>query len=184
MVSSSKKNTLLITYILALLALIFALVLIILAIWPETALLYLNDMVTNTDALLGTGIAGVIIFLIAARTLWLGLRGSETIRHTLIKTGEMGEIHLSLEAINNLIIRSAQTVRGVKEVKPRIKTLSEGIAILLTVVINPDLDIPETTTNLQDNVAKYLQEYGGIDVLEIKVLVENVKYQNKSTRVD
>ena len=96
----------------------------------------------------------------------------------------MGEIHLSLEAINNLIIRSAQTVRGVKEVKPRIKTLSEGIAILLTVVINPDLDIPETTTNLQDNVAKYLQEYGGIDVLEIKVLVENVKYQNKSTRVD
>jgi uncharacterized alkaline shock family protein YloU len=182
-VNSGKKFSLT-TYFFALIALALAIGLIILAVWTEIALQYLENVLTNTDALLGVGIAGVILLLLAGRTLWAGLRTSETFQHTLIKNGEMGEIHISLEAINNLIIKSAQAVRGVKEVKPRIKSLPEGVAVLLVVVINPDLDIPKVTTELQDNVAQYLQEYGGIEVLEVKVLVENVKSQTKTSRVD
>ncbi len=178
-----KKNTF-ITYLFALITLLVAISLIFFAVWQENILLYIKKALENTDIIWGIGISGIILLLLSLFTLWMGLKPKKRTKYTFIKTGELGEINITLEAINNLITKASKNVKGVKEVKPRIKTLPEGIAVLLKVVINPDLNIPETTSELQDIIAEDLQKYGGINVLEIKIVVESIKSHNKVSRVD
>jgi uncharacterized alkaline shock family protein YloU len=178
-----KKNSL-ITYLFAVINLLVSAALIIFAVWQENTLFYINSALADTDIIWGLGIFGVILLLISLFTLWTGLKPKNQLRHTLIKTGDLGEINITLEAINNLISKASKNIKGVKDVKPRIKTLSEGIAIYLKVVINPDLNITDTTVKLQNSIADYLYKYGGINVLEIKIIVESIKSHNKVSRVD
>lgn len=103
--------------------------------------------------------------------------------HTLISSGSLGEVRMTVSALENLVTKASNSVKGVREVKPRIKTLPGGVALFIQAAVNPELNIPSVTQQLQQEVAAYIQEYAGIEVLEVKVLVENVSRETKG-RVD
>ncbi|MBS3968766.1 MAG: Asp23/Gls24 family envelope stress response protein, partial [Clostridia bacterium] len=79
--------------------------------------------------------------------------------------------------------RAVSTVKEVKEVKPRIKMLSEGMALLLKITIIPDTNVPNVTREIQEKVSQYLKEYCGIEVFDVEVVVDKIAQPVRS-RVD
>jgi uncharacterized alkaline shock family protein YloU len=141
------------------------------------------EVLEQRDPRLVIAAVSLLISVLAFYTLTLLFKKKPIKKHTLIDTTEFGEIHITLNAIENFISRSASTIREIKEVKPQIKMLPEGVALLLRVSINPDTNVPQVTKDLQDKVANYLKEYGGMDALEIEVVVDKIAQSIKS-RVD
>jgi len=51
--------------------------------------------------------------------------------------------------------------------------------VLLEAVFLPDQNIPEISQQLQQQVKDYLQEAAGLDIIEVKVMVQNVSHEAK-----
>jgi uncharacterized alkaline shock family protein YloU len=47
----------------------------------------------------------------------------------------------------------------------------------------PESNVPELTSELQKSLKQYVEDYSGINVVEVRVLVESVSI-NLKTRVD
>jgi len=93
---------------------------------------------------------------------------------TLMQQSPHGEMRICFKAIENLILRAAREVKGVRETKTRIVHSAAGLVIFLRSVAYPDQNIPRVTAELQAAVKEYVENTTGSTVAEIKVMIENV----------
>lgn len=135
------------------------------------------------DARLAIAAVSLVVALWAIYTLQIGFRKKPTAKFTQIHTTDFGQIHITMEAIENFITRAVATIKEVKEVKPRIKVVPEGMALLLKITIIPDSNVPNVTRQMQEKVSQYLKEYAGIEVFDIEVVVDKIAQPTRS-RVD
>lgn len=113
----------------------------------------------------------ILSFLIAMKLLFDSFRKDERVS-ALIKPTPLGEIHITQNAIENMIKKSLQPISGISNVNPKIKCTSDGVAVLLKVQLMPEVNIPDLTNQMQTAVKEYLESHAGINLLEAKVLVE------------
>ncbi|ACB85278.1 alkaline shock response membrane anchor protein AmaP [Natranaerobius thermophilus] len=139
--------------------------------------LVINYIGTSLDYYTGTieiGILGLVLLLIAFRSIW-GVFKTESQAETVNHATEMGEVKISLQTIESMVIRAAQKeVKGIKEVKTNIKVSENGVIIYLRGKILADLEIPQVSEQLQKAVKENVESQAGINVKEVKVLVENI----------
>ena len=150
--------------------------------WTLPFYLFLQQLEIR-DAQLAMIAASLVVAIWAIYSLQIDFRKRPEAKYAQIDTTEHGQIHITMEAIENFVTRAVGTVREVKEVKPRIKILPEGIALLLKITIAPDTNVPNVTKEIQEKVSKYLKEYGGLEILGVEVVVDKVGQPIKS-RVD
>lgn len=140
------------------------------------------------DRLLGSPQERWILALLAAAVALVGLRvlvgvfAAAPPAQALIQSNPTGDIHISLHAIEYIVGRLARQVRGIREVRPRIKATPGGVAIFVEAAVQPDVPIPQVTAELQEKVRQQVQEMVGIHVLEVKVLVEGVLRERSRVR--
>lgn len=130
-----------------------------------------------------TGIVSLILFLASIRFLYFGFgrrRGVQTIVHET----PLGEVRVSLDAIENLIRRVARQVQGVRDVKPRVVSGPAGLSVSLKVSVSPDISIPEVSDDLQNTIKNYVRNVVGVGVTEVKTFVENITAEAKRSRVE
>ena len=101
----------------------------------------------------------------------------------LLNRTDFGQVHFTFEAIDDFIGKAAMSIKGVHEIKSNIKSLPEGLALLLKVTINPDVNVPAVTEEIQKKVTEYIENFTGIKVLEVEVVIEKIRQKVKS-RVD
>lgn len=135
------------------------------------------------DARLAMAAVSLVVAIWAIYSLQIGFRNKPEAKYTQIDNTEYGQIHITMEAIENFVTRAVNTVKEVKEVKPRIKILPEGMALLLKITILPDTNVPNVTKEIQEKVSQYLKEFGGIEVFDVEVVVEKIAQPVRS-RVD
>ncbi|WP_051534267.1 alkaline shock response membrane anchor protein AmaP [Desulfitibacter alkalitolerans] len=135
------------------------------------------------DVRLAMAAVSLVVAIWAIYSLQIGLRKKPEVKYTQIDSTEHGQIHITMEAIENFVTRAAGTIKEVKEVKPRIKILPEGMALLLKITIIPDTNVPNVTRDIQEKVSHYLKEYGGIEVFDVEVVVDKIAQPVRS-RVD
>lgn len=135
------------------------------------------------DVRLAMAAVSLVVAIWAIYSLQVDFRKKPEAKYTQIDTTEHGQIHITMEAIENFVTRAVSTVKEVKEVKPRIKMLSEGMALLLKITIIPDTNVPNVTREIQEKVSQYLKEYGGIEVFDVEVVVDKIAQPVRS-RVD
>lgn len=121
--------------------------------------------------------------LAGIKILTIGLH-RKSVAHTIIKDTPMGQINISTEAVENLVLKTAQQFSGIKEVRPRIITEKQGIAVIIKVVVTSDVNIPELLDQLQLKVKEYLAEVGGIQVNRVKILVTSISGTSLRSRVE
>lgn len=124
-------------------------------------------------ALLGTA-----AFFLALWVLYLSLRPVERAR-TIDRQGEMGEYRISFEALENLVMQATRDITGVKDTRTRLSLKDGGLVISLRISTLPDLKVPELVEEIQLKVRDYVQETSGVDVAEVKVLVETITREPK-----
>jgi len=92
---------------------------------------------------------------------------------------EDGEVRIALTAIETLVQQAAAQVKGVREVRPNFFTQNEGLGVYIKTIVASDESIPELSSQLQKVVKDHVLRIAGVNIEEVKVLVENV---NTGTR--
>lgn len=147
-----------------------------------TPLNYLNSAFSTENNRWIIGISSVIVFIGILNLIFVNLL-SHPETQTRVDTNEIGEISITLPAVETLVKKAAFQIRGVREVKPLIKCTPSGIAVLIRVVMQPGIVIPNVGQELQNSVKDYLEQTAGLRVVEVKVLITNVSQESKG-RVD
>ncbi|HWI54386.1 MAG TPA: alkaline shock response membrane anchor protein AmaP [Desulfobacteria bacterium] len=121
-------------------------------------------------------IAGLIVFFLflSLKFFLQALSRAAIPERALVKETEMGQISVSLDALENMCFRVANQVKGVKDVKPKVAWYPEGIKVLLKIVLTPDVSVPEVTDEIQSMVKRHISENVGINVAVVKILVEDI----------
>lgn len=119
------------------------------------------------------GTLGAIFFAFSVRFLSLGFRSRYAGRAVSHETS-LGQVRISLVAVENLVRRVAKQCVGVREVKAWVRSLPAGLAVDLRLVVSPDLSIPRVSDEAQKCIQQYVRDVVGVEVAEVRVVVENI----------
>jgi uncharacterized alkaline shock family protein YloU len=125
------------------------------------------------------GLVAAVFLLVSVRLLLAGLR-SRGSGGTIVHHNEMGDIYISLDAIENLVEKAARHVRGVRGVKVRASHSPAGLKMRLKAVISPESNIPTVTAEIQQRVNEYIKNTVGVELTDMHILVENISNDFKS----
>ncbi len=118
--------------------------------------------------------AGGALSLIGLIPFILGVSPSKKKPEAVLQTGALGEVRITLHALENMVLRVVQQMRGIRDSSRRVIYTPQGLVVYLHVKVLPDQKLPDLTGELQNNVKNYLEEITGIIVSEVKVNVENI----------
>lgn len=118
----------------------------------------------------------VLFILAGSRLFWISLykpRG----RHVVLAESALGQIRVSLQAVENLVEKVVSQIHGVREVKPRMISVPQGVGIQVRASVTPDVNVPEVSVEIQNRVKERVFEVTGLSVNTVKVSVENISAQ-------
>ena len=122
--------------------------------------------------------AGIILLLLSLYILRLAVRDMGT-APPLAWESQLGQVHISMSVLESLIRRSAQDVVGVQDVEARVRARSEGVGILLSLKVLPDVNIPAVVEAVQAGVKDYLKQTTGLEIADVQVKVRNLVRDRK-----
>ena len=103
---------------------------------------------------------------------------------TVVNNTELGDVDITLEALQNLVRSVAFQQEEIKDIDSKLEPTETGIKITLTGKVYPSTVIPELTENLQKIIKGYIEDTTGVNVEEVRVLIENIydeeNQQNKT----
>lgn len=114
-----------------------------------------------------------VLALAGARLFWIGLRKPGG-RHVVLADSALGQVRVSLQAIESLVEKVVSQVSGVREVKPGIILVPQGVGIQVRVSVTPDVNVPQASLEIQNRVKERVFEVTGITINQVKVSVENI----------
>ncbi|HRW12385.1 MAG TPA: alkaline shock response membrane anchor protein AmaP [Syntrophomonas sp.] len=136
---------------------------------------YLQTALNEQNRLL-TGLVALLLLLLA---LVLLIQTWKTVEKQddgiIVQEGLLGQICMTVPAIELLIMKSVRQIEGIKDIRPEIKKDKTGLTVKLHMMINPALNVPEVTAATQKIVKEQLEQVGGLQVNEVKVRVDDFK---------
>lgn len=148
---------------------------------PEVTLDALRDVYNETWLNNTVIITSFVLLLLSLRFMFVSLKRQDS-RHSSYKmVTTLGEISISQDTIENLSLRSAGKVRGVKDLKARVKVTEQGLDIALRIVVDGVHAIPLITEEIQQQVSTEVGQITGVAVSNVSVFVSNI-IQNPSVK--
>lgn len=117
----------------------------------------------------------VIFFLAGIRLAWQGLRSEK--RHAVVLEGPLGQVRITLSAIESLVEKVVLDQKGVREAKAAVEAVPAGLGIRVRVSVAPDINIPQVSEMLQNAVREKALEIAGIEVKDIRISVDHISAQ-------
>ena len=133
---------------------------------------YWTSMI-NILGILEIVLIGLVILLISIRTLWLAFKREKKV-DSVTKELELGEVKISLDAIETMVKQVAEQTKGVKDIQTKIRAKEDGVIIYFKGKVLPDVIIPELSEELQSDIKEHVETVSGIVVKEVKMLIENI----------
>jgi uncharacterized alkaline shock family protein YloU len=119
-------------------------------------------------------IVAAVLFLLSIRFFYISVRRDRSNLNSIDQRTEFGDIQISVETIENLCLKAASRVRGVKDLKSRIKVSQSGLDIAIRAVVDGEESIPTLTTEVQKQVHDFVEDTTGIPVSSVSVYIANV----------
>jgi uncharacterized alkaline shock family protein YloU len=114
------------------------------------------------------------LILLSIRFLFVSLRRSRERTGSIDQRTEFGDIRISLETVENLALKAANRVRGVKDLRARVRVDDSGLDIQLRSVVDGESSIQQLTEEMQRGVKEHVEDITGIPVASVTVYVANV----------
>ncbi len=114
----------------------------------------------------------VVYVIMGLRLLWKTLR-PERKKQAVVHEGSMGQVRVSLTAIEALAEKIVAAVPGIKEVKAKVVSSPQGIALHLKLSTASDINIPAVSEDIQREVKDGIYNVIGLAVSEVRVAVES-----------
>ncbi|MEW6573050.1 MAG: alkaline shock response membrane anchor protein AmaP [Bacillota bacterium] len=95
-------------------------------------------------------------------------------RLALVEDNPLGQVQVALTAIESLVSKVVANFPGVREVRPKVTQVPQGIAIQIKLVTAPSANIPELSQEIQQQVKDMVKDVTGITTNNVQVLVDNI----------
>jgi uncharacterized alkaline shock family protein YloU len=135
---------------------------------------FIDDMYTSNTVNYAFIAVCAVLFLLSVRFLFVSLRRSRERSGSIDQRTEYGDIRISLETVENLSLKAASRVRGVKDLRAKVRVDESGLDIQIRSVIDGESSIPHLTEEIQRGVKEHVEEITGIPVASVTVYVANV----------
>ncbi|WP_059052370.1 alkaline shock response membrane anchor protein AmaP [Paenibacillus senegalimassiliensis] len=116
----------------------------------------------------------IILLLLSIRFFYISVRRDRASMSSIDQRTEYGDIQISVETIENLSYKAASRVRGIKEVKTRIRITEAGLEIVVRAMVDGESSIPSLTEEVQKQVHDHVEEITGIPVTYVSVYIANL----------
>ena len=129
------------------------------------------------------GMVGALFFLASVRLIvaaWMRRAGGQPVVHQL----DLGDVRISLDAVENLVRKIAGSVKGVRDVKAMVTHKKDGLHAVLSGTISPEVSIPEISEEIQSAVRQYVKRVVGVELTEVRLDVENIANEGRRGRLD
>lgn len=91
-----------------------------------------------------------------------------------VQNTEHGSVRISISALDTLISHALEHQEGIKQVKSRVINHEDSVSVEIEMSLMSDVNIPNITMLLQRSVKNYIEEYSGIAVREVTVLISSI----------
>ena len=118
-------------------------------------------------------------FLFSIRVLLSGFRRERSHLAAVTHKTELGDVRISLDALKNVAQRAALSVRGIREAKTGVSLADGGLVVNTRVSTSIEDSVPTLSATLQDSIKKNLEESTGMEVKEVRVLVDDISPANR-----
>lgn len=127
------------------------------------------------------GIA-VVFVLLGIHDLSLLFRRTKD-RGFIMQHTELGDMSISVHAMENMVKKCVDTHEDLKVIHTRIHRTKDGISVGIRISLANGVNIPLTVNNLQKQIKHYITSISGVDVKEVRVMVETGNQLPKSAEV-
>jgi len=142
-------------------------------------LAYLDLAVSTPENRIILGTVGIILVVLILVVLVWGLKAPVGTDAVIVDKGLAGEVSISIAATKVIIMKAVKQVEGVKDLRPIVGQTPAGLVVKLHTMINPEQSVPEIAQSLQAVVKDNLEKVGGLQVAEIKVLIDDFNAGSK-----
>ena len=145
----------------------------------ETIIGYLN---VSMGARIIVFIFSLFLIIVALLTI-IGNIENRRVERNVILQSPMGDIHVSLSAIEDFSRVVKSQVEGVKDIKGKVLSKRKGLDVTAKVVLYSDRAVADITQEIQDAIIKYIQYTLGISTeIKPKIIVNKVVYRSKEEK--
>jgi Uncharacterized protein conserved in bacteria len=130
-----------------------------------------------------TFIISLIFFVLSIMFLLSGVKSNKD-KKAVSKHTNIGEVKISLNSIENIALNASKKANGVKETKAFVRKLEDSVAVIVRIIVMPDMNIPEISADIQSKVKNTVEDNAGIEVKEVKVIVEGIYSSTIKTRTE
>lgn len=123
---------------------------------------------------IATWVVAVVLFLLSIRFFYISVKRERGSLPSINQRTEYGDIQISVDTIENLSYKAATRVRGIKEVKTRIRITEAGLEIVVRALVDGETSIPALTEEVQKQVHDHVEEITGIPVSYVSVYIANL----------
>lgn len=147
-----------------------------------TANFIVNTVLPNRNASILLFLVEIIFFALSMMFLLSGVK-SDTEKRAITKHTNVGEIRISLSAIETIALNATKKISGIKEAKAIVKKHGENVTISIRYIAMLDINLPALGEDIQVKVKKTVEDMTGTKVNEITANVDNV-YAGYKGRVE
>ena len=126
------------------------------------------------------GFVGALFFLVSIRLLLAGVRSRVNGKDSIVHHLDMGDVHISLDAVKNLVEKTARHIKGVRNAKVLVSHNEQGIRVRIKAVVSPESNVPIVSSEMQKRVQEYIKNTVGVDLVDIQIMIENISNDFKT----
>lgn len=134
---------------------------------------YIFGVLESTPGRLIILIIALFFFTLSITFLLSGVKSNKD-KKAVSKHTNVGEIRISLNSIENIALNTVKKFQGIRDTKAKVYKLEDAVAVIVNAVVMPDVNIPAMSQDVQTRVKRSVEESAGIEVKEVKVLIDGI----------
>ncbi len=146
--------------------------------WQDAVVL-VNWISLTTQNRIISVVVGIVLIVLGIIGVVCSFKREKQPQTVTIENGFNGQVSITHAAIKVIIMKAVKQVDGIKDIRTSLQSSPDGLLVTLQMMINPELPVPELTHSIQQVVKDYLQKIGGLEVAEVRVLVDEFSTTDK-----
>ncbi|SEJ06652.1 hypothetical protein SAMN05660742_10333 [Propionispira arboris] len=130
-----------------------------------------------------TGVAAFVVFLVSIQLMGISFSSNKKMKYAseaILIHGDLGDVSVAVDAVKNLVDKTARAVRGIRDVKVRVLVeaakgaIDTNVSAHLTVVIGQEINVTEISDQLQTAIKENVKNILGLETLTVTIAVDNI----------
>ncbi len=162
---------------------IASIALILIAAGWRVPLEFLRTSAFTAGGRVGIALVGLVLLVVSVRLTGVGIAGSPR-RRAIVHSLSMGDVRVSVHAIEGMVQRLVRNVAGVRDAKALIENWEEGLSVRVRATVGPETPIADLAATIQDAVQTQVQRVVGINVVRVRVEIDHISPETRRGRVE